>query len=447
MIGGLLLSGAGKRQESPVAIAGAILTEKDAYVALPPEVVSPSGTERVISSPDGKYILIQRTMLAPTKSPFPDDIPPKRAELSLLLWNTSTRQTSVLWRRTLNEADIAQPSGVEMIDEIQWLPKSSQAFVQFVTKIEDDSQRSNRRLAVVDASRGSLRNAFSLGEKDELIIATDRPLAVLRRFDKSAMQVLSANGVPGSASILSDNAIIIGGWMPNGKTLWGVRVFSSDALEAEKKKRWVIVDIQSGAVSSVEKRPEIARMENPPAPPFVLKTGQETLKKENISAEIAPIWLEGKTKETIGKIFVTSDGEQPELLPGAVLYRKHGALFALPLIRMDRETYTRLETERQRRVTLANAKQIGLAMMMYCQDYDENFPPSGEGKMIAEVVNPYLKNDSVFKDVSTGKFGFTPAYNMTALSSYNTPATTPLGYLTGPGGRVIIYVDGHVTWE
>jgi hypothetical protein len=86
-------------------------------------------------------------------------------------------------------------------------------------------------------------------------------------------------------------------------------------------------------------------------------------------------------------------------------------------------------------------------MMMYCQDYDENFPPSGEGKMIAEVVNPYLKNDSVFKDVSTGKFGFTPAYNMTALSSYNTPATTPLGYLTGPGGRVIIYVDGHVTWE
>jgi prepilin-type processing-associated H-X9-DG protein len=33
------------------------------------------------------------------------------------------------------------------------------------------------------------------------------------------------------------------------------------------------------------------------------------------------------------------------------------------------------------------------------------------------------------------------------LSSFGKPSESILGSLKGPGGRAVIFVDGHVTWE
>jgi len=53
----------------------------------------------------------------------------------------------------------------------------------------------------------------------------------------------------------------------------------------------------------------------------------------------------------------------------------------------------------------------------------------------------------VFNNPATGQPGFSFALSGEKLSSITNPADTILGYVTGPGGRAIIYVDGHVKWE
>ncbi len=52
---------------------------------------------------------------------------------------------------------------------------------------------------------------------------------------------------------------------------------------------------------------------------------------------------------------------------------------------------------------LSNAKQIGLGTMMYCQDYDEQFPAAvardvdaGVSWYWVQAVEPYVKNEQIF---------------------------------------------------
>jgi hypothetical protein len=112
---------------------------------------------------------------------------------------------------------------------------------------------------------------------------------------------------------------------------------------------------------------------------------------------------------------------------------------------MDRAHFLALRHAALKAQTISRAKQVGLALLMYSQDYDENFPPPGEG--VRDMVMPYLKNADMFNNPDTGQLGLDLVYKQVGLGSYDTPATMVLGYLNGPDGRAVIYVDGHVKWE
>jgi hypothetical protein len=85
------------------------------------------------------------------------------------------------------------------------------------------------------------------------------------------------------------------------------------------------------------------------------------------------------------------------LLPdaSAILYRAAGALYAVPILRMDKATFLEAHRRAQRMVVISNAKQLGTGLMMYVQDYDEIYP---SGDNINDKVNPYIKNDSLFQN-------------------------------------------------
>ena len=86
---------------------------------------------------------------------------------------------------------------------------------------------------------------------------------------------------------------------------------------------------------------------------------------------------------------------------------------------------------------LSNGKQLGLAILMYAQDYDETYPtPDGINGKLA----PYLKNESLFQ-------GFTYTFGGGSMSGVERPAETEMGFVTGPGGRAVIFADGHVKWK
>jgi len=118
-------------------------------------------------------------------------------------------------------------------------------------------------------------------------------------------------------------------------------------------------------------------------------------------------------------------------------------------------------TEQQ---SLSNLKQIGLAVMMYVQDYDEKYPPmvaarnaseinehfSGNATAKTSVQNrlmPYIKSKQVFLQPTTHRL-YLPNYKISraSMASIHSPSSTLLFYEDSPnsaGKRAVVYADGH----
>ena len=443
---GTALLGAGTRQDPLEAAANALLSPSEAFVPLPPEIIVPGGTVSVHPSPNGTAVLVERIVTPPVKSLLPET-GPKRAEVSVVFWSASSRRVTTLWRD-----NIEMPGKLPARLDISYLPKSPLALIQYAPIDSEGSELATlpMRLMAADTERGTLRTVATLTLQDQIIIAANRPLAAIARNDYKTVQLLRPDGSLGKIITLSEPGIRVYNWTADGATLIGLRPPAApEATDAEKKKsRWVLINSQTGVVTSAEKRPPFAKDDAPTlSSPLTIRAGTGALTEADTIAKIAPLWLEGAKPDVTGRILLAPDGENPLMLSNAALYQRHGALFAVPILRMDRVAFAKLQREALRRKTLTNAKMIGLAMLMYCQDYDENFAPAGTGEEIADKIDPYLKNRDAFNDLTTGKMGFTPLYKITALSGYDTPSTQLLGSLSGPGGRVLIYVDGHVKWE
>jgi prepilin-type processing-associated H-X9-DG protein len=112
---------------------------------------------------------------------------------------------------------------------------------------------------------------------------------------------------------------------------------------------------------------------------------------------------------------------------------------------------------------LRNLKQIGLGLMMYCQDYDERMPPAAEW---CTVVDPYLRNRDLFRCPSAPTpygYAFNRNLDRVGLAQLRRPAATVLVFESSaarpnatdtgqslcrparhPQGNNFAYTDGHV---
>jgi hypothetical protein len=171
------------------------------------------------------------------------------------------------------------------------------------------------------------------------------------------------------------------------------------------------------------------------------------LKEEATSQPVHPLWLESATKSEQPRALVSADSEWAKLAPdaGAVLFGAHGAAWVAPLTRMPREQWLAQVWTAQREVAVSNARQIGLGLLMYVQDYDQTFPPAGSA--VVDQLRPYVKNREVFNSPGQDTPGFVYLYSGNTLGNVKEPASTIVGFLPGPGGRAMIYADGHVRWQ
>jgi len=118
-----------------------------------------------------------------------------------------------------------------------------------------------------------------------------------------------------------------------------------------------------------------------------------------------------------------------------------------------------------RNTSQSNLKQIGLAMMMYVQDYDEVFPPMVAARSADELMylpsskttsvptvqnllDPYTKNTELFLHPATHR-PYLPNYRISRLpfAKIEEPATTLLFFEDAPDTeemRNVAYADGHV---
>lgn len=164
-------------------------------------------------------------------------------------------------------------------------------------------------------------------------------------------------------------------------------------------------------------------------PPFQV-TGTETavgklMADGDIKAEGA-----GAIKLGISDATVSPDGKKVAYTMGANLY-------VSDILAVDKKLMEQARLAALRTVALSSAKQAGLGLILYASDHDDNLP-SIQG--FRDSVMPYLKNDKILN-------GFVYTYNGTPnMANIKDPANTELGYTYGPGGRAVVYADGHAKW-
>jgi len=97
---------------------------------------------------------------------------------------------------------------------------------------------------------------------------------------------------------------------------------------------------------------------------------------------------------------------------------------------------------------LSNLRNVGAALTMYVQDYDQCFPPM---RLVAEtqkVLYPYLRNRDVFFCPATKKpYQPNPNLHLKRFQEISRPSETPTFYDPQPhsnGMRGVAFVDGHV---
>ncbi|MBC8135455.1 MAG: hypothetical protein H8F28_06150, partial [Fibrella sp.] len=266
-------------------------------------------------------------------------------------------------------------------------------------------------------------------------------------------------------------------WAPDGKSVFATKFFERTP-EGKRTSRdsLTLVNLETGIVSHPERLPTVADDKPAPSPyaewgvaPMITNVTVQTPSGQ--AQDTTALWLRatGGTsvagKEATGTVPTIPDSISKAFLAdallvatnarlqgylvnrntAAVLFTRDGSLCAAPVFRLSRTAFEQGIRGVQRQVTMSNAKQVGLAILIYSQDYDENYPQPGKG--VAKAVRPYIKSEAVFKNPATGEPGFVYTHSgSTALAEMAEPANTQLGYISGPGGRAIIWADGHVTW-
>jgi hypothetical protein len=416
-------------------MSGALLTEKTAYMVLPPEFVAGPIIRQVQESPNGDYLLVVREVQPALQGLTP---PNPQTEVQLLLWNCRTRKSTVLWRSASTlERRVA-------LSSVAWLPGTNSAFAQatFATIEENKLKSVEGRLLRIDAPNADAKTIMQSAGPTTLFVGGAKPVVALLSTEQNTLRVLNADGVPGRPIVLSRKDIVLQSWLEEGKTLFGYRS-ERDAQNLPIRAGYAIYDITTGEYTLTDKRPTFPSYPSPVRDvPFRIVFGKGELRHKELQLRLSPLWLEGTDKTITGSVLVAADGNMSQVLRTGVHYRSGESLYFAPIVRADREALMGLVKNR----LMQNGKQIALAMLMYNQDYDELFPPA-DGD-IQNLIQPYLKNSNIFLDPLTNRpiFELNP-YKNPSLSSFTTPSTTAMGYLTGPGGRAIIYVDGHVKWE
>ena len=132
--------------------------------------------------------------------------------------------------------------------------------------------------------------------------------------------------------------------------------------------------------------------------------------------------------------------------------RTIGGFDDVQAVNLAEEMTTQADVERARDAarnaqSLSNLKQLGTALMMYTQDYDEKFPPMKTADSAKKAVGPYIRDPSVFTNPLTGKPYLPNGWlSGKSLASFASPAVIVGFYEDAPapdGTRAAAFADGH----
>lgn len=201
---------------------------------------------------------------------------------------------------------------------------------------------------------------------------------------------------------------------------------------------WIVWDPVSAKYSSVDKKNvyELAFLDDM----FVQKAEFSAGADLNGNATIESVLnyqtnVEPQKRSKVARIQSVDKIQLAPDLPFGLMIRR-GQVSWFEIVPVDIKVLEYAELSSARKLAVLQAKQCGLALIMYASDNDDVLPDSAG---VREAILPYLKDSTIASRLVLTM----PRANMSEIED---PAQTRLGYVEGPGGRAIIYADGHVKW-
>lgn len=438
-----------------------VLEGKEAVLALPSELIAAPTVERVYLSPDGYHLLVLREKikitpemlanLAEGEQKTPD------GEQELIYWNARTRIARSIWKGASFENNIV---------EVEWLPQTDTVFI-IVQTLPSKALLSNPNpnapiplpeWKLLKTTEGQVRATeipvpnLGIGGMLSLSASKTQPLMML--------QITKENNVPPPPDgrivqntaiylIRKDGRIDTPLTIPNAdKTLALLPMWERDgkpvihSVGEDGKPLHYAVDPKTLALSLLEGKFDQQEYKEPDR----TRAGFLSLKPQKVMATIgetqkpiSTLWLESRVESEAPRILLSGDGTEGNLLPkgDGAFYQSQGALWYTPFLRVNQAQFLAARKAGLKARALSDARQAGLGIYMYSQDYDDTLPdPDG----IKDKIMPYVKNESVLENLVY-------TYGGGKITDPTQRGSTILGYVTGPGGRANIYADGRAKWE
>ncbi|HLJ54917.1 MAG TPA: hypothetical protein VKT77_07730 [Chthonomonadaceae bacterium] len=420
-----------------------LLTDRDAYLAPPADLIAGPVVERSTISPLGHNVAIVRMgmRIRPENLPSANNPNPARPTMDreIVFWNAEIRRPVSLWRSAEPEVNVTLS---------EWMPTTESMFavvdrvVPPVAAQPGPPAHEFRLLLLGNGIERAVPVPLPQVAADMLSISVSpsRPIAVAR------LESYQPNGA-GACVLLHPNGRVGARIdLPQGDAcgiLWdadGNPVLSDVPRAQPGPRKLYAIDTRTGGLKQLT-GPLKEYQRSPPAPPklpFRIVSSRQNLKMAETALTIGPVWLESVVKSESPRLLICADGSGAVLLPdgSGALYEVQNALWFMPLIKIDKEQYLAMRAAAHRTVLISNAKQLGLAAIMFAEDNDEQLPsPDG----IHDKLAPYLGAESLFEN-------FTYTFAGGSMADIQSPSETELGYVAGDDGRAVIYADGHVKW-
>jgi len=436
----------------PVAV---LIGEQSGYLLTPPEFVAQPFIQRIEWSLDGNYAVLFQTVLR-TETPTLEDAVMRHR---ILLWSRKTRRLSVLWESAQTDRE------VDPNREFQVAFVGKAPLCLFAVRVWDEAKQDDlwQAYAAVIGGRivplGAYREVWLLTPPAEdigyMLVAESESLLYKRMYAP-----VGANGLLGSLQPVPENLDITALyayatrrgnpdlWYEDGKQMLlpstgaPIAVPEAEGIEYRSEPSYFLWNLRTNRAQPIDKaRARYYRVSRETL--LHARSERHSLQHAGNPAETAATWL----REDERAVLVASDSALAEVAPqdDAILYVAHGAAFYREIRRTSADAIREMQDQVDRKKYLSQAQQIGAALLMYAQDYDERFPPNFGDEGVSQVLMPYLKDMGVFE--VDGVFAFRYRMDGQSLANIETPATTEVGYLELPNGRMVIYADGHVKWQ
>lgn len=422
---------------SAVPVANRELDDSSAFVALIGDRAYVLGLARAVPvtsgeitdlrwSETGKTVLIERYETTPVK----DERESSAMMCSLMLWNRRTNGLVQVHRYDAKQ-DPVYDFGVMPDDKTVYIVSENVRTESSTLTISTIGQPPE----VLRASPDEYVLAANTVGTSTLMVAVGS-LGDSGTPQVSLFNLTTRNWTPIPISLKGGEVISPIG--ANDRTSYLLRISS----RSSKEVAYLRYVIGSGKLQPVTSKEFNDALQTRPGPnlPITAEYGQETLAN---GVKVPSIILRGTNEPPTNSrpdrpLHFAVGVNRFELAPigDGVIYTLDGLLIYRDIKDKDRAEYESPEGPLTRNQAILNAKQVGMALLMYAADNDD-FLPAGAFR---EAILPYLKDEGPLE-------GFIYTYQGGKWDDLREPGNTPLGFIKGPGGTATVYADGSVRWK